>query len=698
MPLTAESIIRSNGGTFNGTSGSASLPVATTAGNTLILFVAQSNALVDPAGFTLIKKNGLSTPPSGMYRKNTAGGETSWTIAPSASAVVVWAIYEVEGLDQTDPVDMIPSGTLSAGTAASLSTGTTPVSGTFDGLVLAFHACLDTTSTTPGTWSNHTNGFEEITEIGGADATRSVGLSISRVVPALSLAAWSCTADKTAPVGQNAMASVVVLTAAGAKRAADVLWCSGAEFGTTAGLATGNTGIKIVDAITGSPAVVSTSPRSGAYCFELSSTVAAENMLLSTATGVLSAQPVGVSVARMSISFPTSLPSGDTTLFTVESAVTPSNNVVVRYVSASQKIGVKVGTGSEVLSDAVVVADQWVSIDYRLDSRQAAHTFGWALDYDDGGVYTTQTQATMAGGAVNEERPLRIGWTDAVTRTVRYDDIVIAKAPGHYPLGNYRLFALKVDPAGTLTVSGVTTNFQTFTANGDTLAAWDATVARGAIDELPVEVGAAADGFAQVANSTSAYVEIPMETFDAAAIGGALRAVRMLACGWAASTTAASIGFRAWDGVTEHTLLTSTDKNFDNTTTPAWACAMVRGAARQDWTAAKLAALAFRVGFSGDTTPAVGVHAIYGEVAVRIGDLIDLAYGAPGYTIQARMDPDSSAIISLIFTTPSAGGCTFTWTLSGTPDSHHLDASDTWEEILGATDIAEVTEYGMTPD
>lgn len=696
MPLSITNIIQSDSGFFVGILGNATLPAATTAGNTVILVISQSNNIVTPVGFVADKTSTFVAPVSGIYRKSNVGAESSWAIAPSSSALVSWTVLEIEGLDPDNPVDTITAGAMSTGTGATLSSGTTPVSATYDGLMLAFHACLDTTTATPGTWSGHTNGFTEVEYVGGTDTGRSLGLSTS-LNYSLSLGAFSTTATKTATVGQNSTANVIVYTATGAKRAANVVACTGFEFGTTAGLATGNLGSGIFDAITGTPSVINTDARNGTYCLELAASAAAENCLWQTNGALSAASSTGQRPFRASFKFPSSLPSGNTVLFSLE-PTTAVDSVVVRYVSASQKIGLKQGTGTEILSDSTVSANEWISVDLRTDGRTTAHKCDWRVTYTQNGNPIDQTQATATGVVNVGGWAVRIGWTASTTATVRYDDIVVSDQGGHYPLGNYIIQSIVADPSGVLTIPGATTDFQTFTANG-TLVAWNATTARNAIDELPVVVGASADGFAQVATSASNYVEIPMTTIDAASNGASIRAVRMLACGWAAATTAATLGFRANDGTGEMTIRSAIDVNFDNTTTPAWVCSMVKGTSRQDWTQAKLDALVFRVGFSTDASPAVGINAIYGEVAMRVGDLIEILFVDGGFYTHFRQDPDSAGIISIIFTTPvGTRGATCSWTNSGTPNSIYVPANTVHEELIGATDIAQMTAVGMEPD
>ena len=51
---------------------------------------------------------------------------------------------------------------------------------------------------------------------------------------------------------------------------------TGFEFGSTAGWLVGNNGNRIVDGVTGTPAVITTTPRTGTYCLEIDTSGAAE--------------------------------------------------------------------------------------------------------------------------------------------------------------------------------------------------------------------------------------------------------------------------------------------------------------------------------------------------------------------------------------------------------------------------------------
>lgn len=698
MPLSVDNVIQRSSGSFSGTTGNATLPAATTAGNTIILVMNANVNPNNPTGFTLIVSSVFTALKGGFWYKNTAGGETSWTITPASTCIVTWAVYEVAGLDQSNPVDVV--STIASGTGSTLQTGTGALSSTYDGLILAFHGALDTTSPTPGTWSGHTNGLTQIIAQGGNNGTISVGMSVSETY-SLSLADWNCTATKTVAAGQGALAYLVVLSADGAKRAANVLCCAGFEWGTAAGLATSAGFNPIFDAITGTPAVVTTSPRSGSYCLELSAAAAIENAVW-TQAGALFAGSGGQQVVRVSLYLPSTLPASDVVLISSE-PVTAGQFCIVRYKTATQKLSIQVGTGTEVSSNTTVPADAWFSVEYRFDPRTTTLKADWRIQYADGGVWVDQTQATMAAGTVSTVQPAcRLGWVANTTATVRYDDVVVSAVGGHYPMGDMKILPIKVDPnSSALTLSGTAANFKTFTANG-TLAAWDATVAYGAIDELPPTLGASADGFAQVVIAANDYVEIPMDTINAAAMGASIRGVRAYLCGWSPGGAAAGFGLSFFDGVgTTQVLAGGTGPTFNNTTTPAWLARILKGALRYDWTQAKLDALALRVGLSGDVTPNMGIHAAYCEVVMHMADLVRVGSAEEGaFTVDLEMDNDSSAVVAIITTTPpGTRGATISWDILQVPQTPIYVPPNTVDtEVIGATDIATFTSWTLAPD
>jgi hypothetical protein len=365
--------------------------------------------------------------------------------------------------------------------------------------------------------------------------------------------------------------------------------CTGFEFGTTAGWATGNTGNKIFDTITGTCTVVTTTPRTGTYCGRINVSAAAGAIRWSTNT-IGSSKTFGRVVFAVLLE---SLPSADTIL----ACFTANSNIEFRYQNSSGKFQLLFESDTAATGPSVT-AGQWYVIEIYVDYSGTAQTADWWVDT------VSQTQATHTAGAADAITEFNLGaFFVTQTFTARYDDVVIwtdtASISG--PKGKHKVQILSVDPSGTFTVNGATTNWNTFSGATPTESAWDATTARNNTDEIPINIGSSQDGFQQIVNSTTTYVECPLTTYTLAA-GESVAAARMLAAGWAASTTAASIGFRSWNGTTETTLFASADPNFDNSATvPAWVCKMLTLADVD--TQSEIDALAIRVGFSGDTSP-----------------------------------------------------------------------------------------------
>lgn len=679
--------IQTNSGSFEAASGSATV-AATTAGNTILIAVSCSTGTpTSVAGCTLLTVTGSGRVA--LYGKNNvAAGETSYLISITSQRVVWW-IAEVQGLDLSAPVDAVTASATTTSNAATISTGTTPIASTYNGVALALWGLTHTTGGSVCTFSGHTNGFEEILDVGLANGTAATSLCVGRKFTA-SIGTFESTATPSVTTGSAAgTGQMVVLTAAGAKKLHRIDAIFGAEIGTASGIAT--TAIQSpFDSVAGTPAVVTTTPRSGTYCLELSSSAAAENVAWLASTGIFAIYlPTSFAtiVFRLSVYFPTSLPGADVVLCQVE---TPSGNHFIRYVSASTKIGVQVNAGTQQVSATTVVADTWYDLDVRAFCA-AAGTIDWQLDG------AAQTQAT--GTTSTTVTALRIGWTAASTATVRYDDIVVSKVSGNYPLGDYKIVALKADPAGTLTIGGasaVSTDFNTFTANS-TLAAWNAATALANIDEGPPHTqSASSDGFAQVVIRTTAYVEVPMEPYDAAANGEAIRALRWYFPGWAASATAATIGFRGWDGAVETIVYTAADPNFDNSTTTAqWVARMHRAlssAVPYLWTQAKLDALCARVGFHGSGALAVGVHAVYAELAVKPGEARTLFGDLAGYAA----DPESEGVIDITVDAPVGYDIDLEYEEAGSPTTVPVTGGTTHTEPIGAPDstvVNRITAY-----
>jgi len=260
---------------------------------------------------------------------------------------------------------------------------------------------------------------------------------------------------------------------------------------------------------------------------------------------------------------------------------------------------------------------------------------------------------------------------------------------------------LKVDPAGTPTISGTTANFNVYTSNGS-MAAWNAANARAAIDDVPPTIGASSDGIAQVTVAGSDYVEVPMETF-AAAPNHCHRAARWYWSGWAASGNPATCRVDILDSSGVQPAIAKADHGFDDVA-QVWLTKMhrvgVTNTAFYLLDQTKVDALAFRWGFSDDANPDVGLHSVLVELVTQPAIVYGvLSAEGDSFKVYVRQDPISQSAVSYLVTTPSGTrGATLSWTIDGSDGSQYVGPNTTGEKVIGAVDISQVTYIALTPD
>jgi hypothetical protein len=727
MPLSTDNLVQSNTGSFEGTSGTVSLPANVAAGSAVVIFAARDGdgttnlGVVGPSGFDTVI-GGANTNHGRPYlflKQTSAGSESSWTITTTGgSQQVVWAVFEMTGADMAEAfLSGEPNGILLNGgvypisDVATVTTRQSPVMGpsvSYNVLALAAFAAVSTDTTVP-VFSADTGGFFPLATVSRANATRAVTLRICGLT-SQSLVTFQAGAD-VAPSSWT-YALIVAFTAADVRHAPDIDACSGFEIGSATALTTlgepgGGDGPPPWDGVVGTPAIVTTTARTGSYCLELSAAAAAECVTWTAPTpaGNLNQRaPAASGTCRLHVRFPSALPGADVELASVE-AGSAANGVVIRYVSASSKIGVKVGTGTEVLSDAAVVADKWIGVDYFYDPRTTTHTFDWQVDYDatpgDTVAAVPQTRATGTGMTAAVISTMRLGWTAARTATVRYDDVVWASNQRKaYPIGDVNIRPLTVDTAGTPVVSGSAANFKVFTSNGGTMATFDATSARNALDDVPPTIGASADGVAQVTAASSEYVEVPMSTYDPAGMHSH-RAARWYWAGWAASGSVATCAMKVLDtGAVVATIASQADHGLDASAL-IWLGGMHRGpSGAYLLDQAKVDALKFQFGFSNDATPDVGIHTALVELVTQPAKVVGVLEAEGGaFSVYAREDPLTQSSVSYLVTTPAGTrGATFTATIDGSDFSQYVGPNTTYEKVIGAIDISQVTAIGLYPD
>lgn len=729
MTLSQDNLlsIQYNTGSFTGSSGSVTLPAGTQAGSTIIIAAglglpvggSTTIGLNTPSGFVrAVGHDGQYARPYVFVKTVASAGETSWTlnISNASSQPVVWAVFEGFGfdIDAADPSTGVYQTTVLAGQSegSPIASRTTfdpdPDNESYDVLAVAVHFATATTTSVP-TLSAAGSGWVDIASQTLVGATNAYHLVVA-ARPTLTLEDLTSTSN----VSPNSYlhAGIFTLTGLGARYLPKLHTCFGASVGTATNLTVSSTptgggqGPAPWDVQVGSPAIVTSTPRTGSYCLELSSSSAAECLSWESLSfpnyGTLNLYETGSTapwIERFHFYFPTSLPGADVELASVE-CQSLTNGMTIWYRAASQKIGVKVGTGTEQLSDATVAANTWIGLDYRFDARTTTFKCDWQLDYDslDATGPVAQTQASNTGMTVGSIDKVRKGWTVARTATVRFDDIAASQQYGAYPLGDVRIVTLSVDPAGTPTISGSSANFRVFTSNGGTLTTWSAAGTRNALDDVPPTIGASADGLTQISTAASDYCEVPMETYTAAP-DFAVRGLRWYWAGWAASSTGATFGFRSWDGVSEIAQHSAVDHNFDSSSL-VWMTRMQRPSlGKYVLTQAKVDALAARFGFSTDAAPDVGVHCVFGELVVAPATVYGIVEAETGFNVYVRQDPVSASVISLLATTPSGTrGGTLTWTVGGVDGSQYVGPNTTYEKSIGASSIDEVTSVGFTVD
>lgn len=730
MPLSIDNLVQPpKTGSFNGSSGAATLDTATTAGSTVLIVAAygangtSSYELSVPAGFVQIAGlpgvvTGRKAVPAVFVKRNVSAGETSWTLTMAGTAgQVVWAAYELVGIG----LDLLNAWYVNVplfatpydgATPASISTTGTGTSSCFDVLAFAVHAARSAT-TTPVTWSGHTNGFTELSEVSRDDGTNALSMVVS-YLPSLALGTFECTADLSA--GAPATATCFVLYADAAKHAPDLALIFGAELGAMTNITNGSIAQSsaAVDGMAGAPEILSSpSPRSGNYFWRCSSSAAIENFTW-TAAGTLgqcdptTGYPL---LAPFHFRFPTSLPTTDVPIASIE-AGSLANGVVFWYRTATQKIGVKIGTGTEQVSDAVVTAGHWIGIDPRYDPRATTHLLDWYLDYDstpgDSTGWVAQAQASTTGMTAADITTLRTGWHDARTATVDYDDLAVSKMWGAFPLGTLGVYPVTVDPVGTPTIerlggTGDAGNFRTFSGGGSSLAAWDPTVARGAVAEIPPALGGT--GIAQITFTTSQldYAKIPMSTRTAAP-SEVLRAMRWYAACGAASGTAASFGVYSYDGEQQFALFSTSDHGQDGTTL-LWMCKMHRDPSLDgivkfyQLTQARMNGMALGFGYAQDAAPDLYLYGVLGEVAAAPADVFTYTEAPGGFRVYVRQDPNSAAIVSFLVTTPpGTRGATLYWTKNGVDDFHYTNPDTPDDVAIAAEGIYDLSYVSLVID
>jgi hypothetical protein len=695
VPLTVDSVVQENTGTVTtpGTSCVVSLPAGTAAGNTVLVFLSSGQDSTAPSGFVLDKTVGIYLR---AYRKSeVTAGETSWTFTTLSNSLFSWYAVELSGVDAVEPLDVSASNSSGLSNGGTLSTGTTPLDAALNVVVFGVFRAAQVGGSVES-WSGYTNSFEEVADVGGSGAGQ---LGVARKFIDSTTSTFESTATLAttqSPATCNAL--VVAYRAADSPIIAPLAMFAGMEWGTHGGI-NSHTGITSMMGAT----LAHAGTWGTTYLIQASSARNSSYGLRIVQSGAGARIPIGdLNIQSGSFGFNVRVISAVGTVI-VAAVINQIGSVFaqVLYDATNSKFGVRVGTtGTVSWESGTTGTNVWRWVDLRVRTNVSTWRVEWRIETGTG-TYTDQAAAELTGQSGASFYSLQFGYNAAQTMTADFDDAILSKYWVAYPLGPHQVKLLTVDPTGTPTLSGTSTNFSVFTANG-TLGAWNAANARTAVDEVPPDVSATADGVCQTAVAASDYIEFPMATYTAGPTE-TIVGVRMLAPAWGGTGTGTgTLGLRGWDGATE-ALLVDAVTSYDagsptaiSSTEPRWQCAMWQSP--NGWTQAELDAAAVRVGFSTDATPDMGVHAVYLEVAVGPTRSQPMIGTVGELSTTAEVNPNNAGIVSVTMNTPADLGATLRWTDPGGSGSQAVAAAGSYTKQFDPADSSTVSLIGVDPD
>jgi hypothetical protein len=707
VPLTIEDFVHENNGTETSSTTSHVVSLAgadsTAAGNTVLVFMTMSSAVgvTPPSGFVQDVSGGGGNVFA-FRKSDVAASETSWTFTTALGQIAAWYVVEVSNVDLVEPLDSSSSGnTGNRSNGQTLSSGTTSLNAGLSSVAFVVFRAVKANSGDVQSWSGYTNGFEEVADNHGPVGNPGEQIAVARKLQDGSTTTFESTATFATSIGGAAATNslAVVYRSADSPVVAPLAGIWGFEWGTAGGM--GNNSVTGLGGYSSGATgtfgtnytVSATAARNSSYGLRLSPSAA----LVGVPLGVFSP-----SVQAATASFNVRVVSATGTPVVASFNSSTTTRMQLLYDPSATKFGVRCGaSGTVQWQSGTTALSAWVYVQFRLRINATTWTADWQIDS------VAQTQATLSGQSSSSTMDVFVcgygGGTQ--TMTADYDDVVISKYYSAYPLGVHDVKLLTVDTGGTPSVSGTSSNFSVFTANG-TLAAWNATNARNAVDDAPPTISASADGVVQTAVAASDYMEFPMATYTCA-YDEVIAAVRALFPEWGGTGSGTgTIGYRGYDGTTETTFqAASASYDADSLTAasasyPRWLAAMWPSS--NGWTQSELNAAALRVGFSTDATPDMGVHAMYLEVAVRTLDPVRVATlgESDEFKVDLYVHPYTSASVSYVITNDDATrDVTFDYSISGTPQTPVVvgpSANSTLQ--LNADAFGDISDITLTPE
>ncbi len=198
-----------------------------------------------------------------------------------------------------------------------------------------------------------------------------------------------------------------------------------------------------------------------------------------------------IQVARLSIQLPT-LPSpatsdADLALFNANTG----SDLTIMYQGSSQKLALRIGTGTPVAMSGAFSAATWYGLDIRYNVGTDPRTAEWQVN----GV--AQTDVTSVEAIATSVSSVQLGADSGTSSDMYFDDVMVSSMSVDYPIGNVTITRLLPDGMGT---SSGATNFAN---NGGT--AIDAN-SYTRLDDVPMD--STADYIAQLTDSSTSYIEL----------------------------------------------------------------------------------------------------------------------------------------------------------------------------------------------
>lgn len=657
MPVTADSFLWEATGLF-------SLAVAgdvvvthpdaggTTAGTSVVVVILNPVLRVAtvPSGF--ISASASNATELMFIKPNVAGGETSWTFAMSGPVTGHWYVAEVDDVMLEDPFDGISTG--GGGTVANGATSTTVgvANGSSSGVALAIYSTNKAGASDVQSWSDWTNGFAERVDVMPPGGSTGRGIAVAWKA----YDGWS-TMNTVATFSTSAASAGVankmfLLRSADASINAPLNYLTTFGFGTHAGMGSSYVGTASTSTspLAGSSGLTAfpagtwgTNYRVGAYGRDGRTGL---EVVCSASVANVNLPRVDANVFAFGGNVQAVSGSGTPEALRFESilvslAAGPALSLL--YDVTNEKFGLQWEGGTTVWQTGTTPTGTHVWVDVRIRMNASTFHADWSVETGTGdGSQTAPADLTGQSSTLSNIRPY-LGGLSSQTATFRYSDIVYSRYSGAYPLGPHVVRVLVPETTGS-TVSGTSTNFSRFTANG-TLATLTADTVGALLDDIPPTISASSDGIVQTAVAASDYVQVAMTTYTLAS-DEIIAGVRAFASLWGGTGSGTgTLGFRGYDGTTETTFIAaSTSFDPDSLTTasatyPMWHTAM--WSAGTAWNQTKLDAAALRGGFSTDATPDMGFSCMGLEVATR-------QVAAPVVVHRLTSDEDPEAVAATV--------------------------------------------------